>query len=736
MNNRADRAYAQRLEPGSLDLGEVVDFLLRRWKLICGCMFVAVSVTVASLYFVTPTYRASAQVLLESPREKVLGGEAVIADLILSSSIIESQLAILRSHALLRRVVEQEGLAEDPEFNGTEKGMSFPTLGQALQYLSLSGDDSGTPPVERRDTTAAAVKSLDDMLEVSRVGEANVIKITVNSSTPGRAAGLANAMASAYVDDHVAVRYDRAKRAAGWLNDRKAALRQQLHQSEAAVEEYRVRHNLVSTPAGSITEQQLSELSTALIRARAETAAKRASVEQLEKLLTSGADIQTLPEFLSAGLLPELRARLGELTQTDADLQSRYGERHPDVIKRRAERRELEAQIATELQRLAANLRNELAVAETREASLANSLAAVSGQSGTENQVAVELRELQRVAEADKEVYESFLARARIAEEESMLPTAEARIISPATAPNVPSSPHKHLLAAVAAVLGMAVGSGTAILLELLGPGFVARRQVEDLLALPVLGSLPMIRSWRRPRTDMAPLIQELNDVSFSRYTEAIRGVRVGLDGAIRGPGLAARAIQVTSALPEEGKTTLAISFAISAAAAGERVLLIDADLRLRAATELFGLDDRPGLVDLLTSSADVRDAVHLHEESGLYVLAAGLAARNPPALLSSARMRSLVSNASRTFDRVIIDSPPVAPAADAAALSRIGGSILFAVKWNDTPREAVEQAIMQLRAPERMLGIVLTMVDERKTPRYGRYLSLETKLLERYEVA
>ena len=97
--------------------------------------------------------------------------------------------------------------------------------------------------------------------------------------------------------------------------------------------------------------------------------------------------------------------------------------------------------------------------------------------------------------------------------------------------------------------------------------------------------------------------------------------------------------------------------------------------------------------------------------------------------------MRALVSNASRAFDRVIIDSPPVAPAADAAALSRIGGSILFAVKWNDTPREAVEQAILQLRAPDRMVGIVLTMVDDRKTPRYGRYLSLETKLLERYEV-
>jgi exopolysaccharide transport family protein len=737
MNDWAKTLHDDRLEGQSLDLAEIVDFFLRRWKWIIGAMLLVLAITVGAVHSVTPTYSGSAQILLESTREKVLGGEAVIADLVLNSSIMESQLAILKSDTVLRRVVERQGLANDPEFNGSERGISLPGFAQALGYLSRLGIGSSEEyDGAFRDPVAAAVEALEQAVEVSRIGQSNVIRVTVYAATPVRAAALANAMAEAYVEDQLEARYKRTKRASGWLNDREAALQDELRKSEAVVEEFRTRHNLVSTPAGTITEQQLSELSTALIKARAETAAKRASVAQLQKLLADGGDIQTLPELLSIGLLPELRARLAAITQMQADLASRYGERHPDLIKSRAERGAVEAQIAAEIKRVIANLRNELEVAESREASLASSLSSVSGQSGAENQVAVQLRELERVAAADKQVYEAFLARARIAEEETMLPMAEARIISPATVPNVPSSPHKKLFAALAVILGLGIGTGTAVLLELFSPGFVARRQVEEILDLPVLASLPRVEQWRASARYLEPgLVEELNDMPFSHYTEAIRSLRFGIDAISSSSESASRVIQVTSALPEEGKTTLAVSLALSAAAAGERVLFIDADLRLRAASGLFNLQGRLGLVDMLTASADVRDAVHLDERSGLYVLAAGATTRNPPALLGSARMQSLISHAKDAFDRIIIDSPPVAPAADAAVLSRSADRILFAVKWNNTPREAVAQAITQLRSRDRIAGIVLTMVDEDKLPRFGRYLSLSSNRLERYEV-
>jgi capsular exopolysaccharide synthesis family protein len=185
--------------------------------------------------------------------------------------------------------------------------------------------------------------------------------------------------------------------------------------------------------------------------------------------------------------------------------------------------------------------------------------------------------------------------------------------------------------------------------------------------------------------------------------------------------------------MPGEGKTTLAISLARSAAAAGENVLLVDADLRLGTASRIFGHHSGAGLVDVLTSAADVQDCIHFDERSGVYILPAGARAQNPPALLDSDGLQGLIAYAKGTFDRVILDSPPVAVAVDAAVLSRAADGVLFAVKWSDTAREAVSQAISQLRCPDRVTGIVLTMVDERKLPRYGRYLSIDGRVAGTY---
>jgi succinoglycan biosynthesis transport protein ExoP len=470
-----------------------------------------------------------------------------------------------------------------------------------------------------------------------------------------------------------------------------------------------------------------------LINARADTAQKRSKFEQVQKLLSGGGDIQTIPDILPSGLVSDLRARLTAITRTEAELKSRYGERHPDLVKIRTERRELEDQIRAEIEREIGNLKNELEVAESREASLAQSLAAVSDQSGVDNRVAVQLRELQRIASANKQIYESFLSRARIAEEETTLPATEARVISPANVPDSPSFPLKKLFAALGLVMGIGLGTGTAVLLELFRPGFVAQRQVEEVLELPVLASVPRVVEWE-DRLDRPPpqLIEELLQRPFSRYTEAVRSLRFGVQMGSSTRESRSRVVQITSAMPGEGKTTLAVSLARSAAAAGELVLLIDADLRLGAATRVFGRGNALGLVDVLTSAADVLDGIHFDQRSGIHILPTGARAQNPPALLSSERVQVLIGYLRNTFDTIIIDSPPVAIAVDAAAIARLADQIVFAVKWSDTAREAVSQAIMQLRYPNQAVGIVLTMVDERKLPRHGRYLSLDSKLAEK----
>ena len=729
MERQSNLIQYQSSENQLLSFAEIVDFLHRRWKIIAGAAIFLFGLTLVAVYSVTPIYSGSTELLLETPRENVLGTDSLTAGMILSSAVVESQLAILKSKSVLRRVVEKENLAKDPEFGGLEQRTWLASLVQYIPSPWKPAQDNMSDS-KPRDPAAVAVGLLGDAAKVSRVGQSNVIRITVSSNSPSKAAALANTLADAYLTDQLEARYESARRASDWLNERQKLLQAEVSISESAVEEFRIRHNLLATSSGSLTEQQLSELNTALIKARAETATKRSSFEQVQKLLANDGDVMTNPDILRSGAVSQLRARLTAIGPAEADLRSTYGERHPDVLKLQAERRVLEEQIKGEIGQAIGNLKSELEAAEWREASLAQSLAMVSDQSGVDNQVAVQLRDLQRVAAANKQIYESFLSRAKIAEEETTLPTTEARIISPAALADKPDFPRKKLFAALGLVMGLCLGTGMAILLEILRPGFMAQRQVQEVLDLPVLASVPRMRAWEQRGDGPVPqLLEDLNQRPFSSYTEAIRSLSFVIDTTSSAGELPPRVVQVTSTMPGEGKTTLAISLACSSAAAGELVLLIDADLRLGAASRIFGKKSAVGLFDVLTSSADAQDSIYFHEQSGVYVLPAGARARNPPAILDSDRMQKLIGYARSTFNRIIIDSPPVAVAVDAAVLSRVADRVVFAVKWSDTAREAVSQAIAQLRRTGQVTGVVLTMVDERKLPRYGRYLSLESKL-------
>ena len=646
MERQSDLKQYRPVEKQLLTVAEIVDFLHRRWKIIAAAAIFVLSLTLATVYSVTPRFSGTTELLLETPRENVLGTDSLTAGMILSSSVVESQVAILKSTSLLRRVVEKEHLAEDPEFGAPEQSW----LTSLVQYIPSQWRAVDSKP---RDPVITAVDMLWDAVEVARVGQSNVIRITVSSSNPRKAAALANTLADAYLTDQLEARYEGARRASDWLNARQKALQAEVSTSEAAVENFRIRHNLLATSSGSLTEQQLSELNTALIKARAETAAKRSSFEQVQKLLTSGGDVMANPDILRSGTLSQLRARLTAIIPAEADLRATYSKQHPELLKIQAERRVLEEQIKGEVGQAIGNLKSELEAAEWNEASLARSLALVSDQSGVDNQVTVQLRELERVAAANKQIYESFLSRAKIAEEETTLPTTEARSISPAAVADKPDFPRKKLFTALGLVMGLCLGIGIAILLEILRSGFMAQRQVQELLDMPVLVSVPRIRTWEhRGDVSGARLLADLNERPFSRYTEAIRSLKFAIDTPSSAAEIPPRVVQVTSTMPGEGKTTVAISLACSSAAAGENVLLIDADLRLGTASRIFGKKNAVGLVDVLTSSAIAQDSIYLDERSGVYVLPAGARAQNPPAILDSDRMQKLIGYARSTFDR------------------------------------------------------------------------------------
>jgi len=679
-----------------LDVREILDFLRRRWKLVCSIAAITFGVFVFAAYVLPPSYTGAAQVLLDAPNDYMTPQDLSNSDFADNSTFIESQIAVLRSASLLQKVVDSEKLTEDPKIG------------------------------------PGALGWLQGALGVSRVGMADVIEISVTAYDPEKAASLANAISEAYVADRVRSRYEGARKASTWLSERAASLRAELSRSEQDVQKFRIDHNLLATPAGSLTDQQLSELNIALINARAELSAKRAQYQQVDKLLTTGGDIQSIPDVLQSVVISALRSQLSGVTRREADLQLKYGERHPDVLAAQAERRDIEGQIAAEVQRLIGNLKNEVDAAEAREASLSRALDSVSNRSEIEGQVGVQLRDLERIAAANKELFETFLSRAKLTEEKSTLLNSGVRVITDAGVPVSPSFPNRPLFAALGLVLGFFFGGAGAVLRELFASGFMAKKQIEDELSVPVLASVPRMSGWSRDSQSQAQPVAYLESRPLSRYSEAVRRLRLGIETTpelIRPP----RLMLVTSAMPGEGKTTLVLSLACSAAADGERVLVIDADLRLSATTTFFGMAEKVGLVDLLTLPMKTANAIHRDERSGISLLPAGARTRNPPALLASARMRSILNELRGKFDTVIIDAPPVGPAADASILAKHVDKVVFVVKWRETSREAVAEGIRHLGGRTKIAGIALTMVDEPKLPKYGRYTSLESSVSDSY---
>ena len=707
----------------AIDLRQLQDFFWRRWKLILAAAAAVMVLAFLVLLTIAPRYTATAQVLLEPRKEKVFGADNILPELNLDSGNIDSQLAVIQSINMLRRVVEKEKLTADPEFGqAPPAGLLSLFLGlfaseDALQ-TALAKPDGAIPP-----DVLSSIGRLRGALEVTRVNRTYILAIAVTSHDPAKATRLANAVADAYVVDQLDARYDAAKRASTWLAERMEGLQEQLRQSEQAVAAFRREHNLQATGSGdnkiTISDQQLSDLNGKLIAARADVAEKRAKYEQAVHVTTHGGNLQAIPDVVRSSVISSLRAQQAEVARKEADLSAHYGDQHPLVINTRAERRDVERSISAEVQRILVNLKNDYDIAKSREDSLQASLDEATGRTGQDNGVAVRLRELERLNTANKTLFDNFLSRTNITREQASFEEREARVISPATKPGAPSFPKKGLVEALAGVVGLLLGVGGSVALDMLNSGFMTPRELEDKVGYPVLAAIPLLAEKDRKIDDeIVDPARYLIAKPLSRYAEVVRSIRVGIRMAdVDNP---AKIILITSAIPDEGKSTLAQSLAFSAVRAGERVLLIDCDLRHPSASKYFGLDSKPGLVDFLTNSVPFEDVIS--RQDGLTILPAGMKSQNPPDLLGSARFKHLVEKLREQFDYIIINSSPVEPVIDAKVLSAVVDKVVFAVRWQTTKRELVASNLEFFARQQKLAGVALNMIDEAKAPRYGAY--------------
>jgi capsular exopolysaccharide synthesis family protein len=378
-------------------------------------------------------------------------------------------------------------------------------------------------------------------------------------------------------------------------------------------------------------------------------------------------------------------------------------------------------------------LKTDFDFALKKEQSLETSLQELTGSDNRNDQAVIRLRELERDAQSNRVLYESLLNRFKEAEQQTSLQSAESRIIAPALKPSTPSYPNKKRFMILAIVCGLAFGIGAALLLEHVENGFTTIEQVEQELQLPVLAMVPQLGERERIVDDrVIPIAEYVAMRPLSRFGESIRSVRVStqMSNVDEPPKL----VLVTSSVPSEGKTTMMLSLAASAAAAGQNTLLIDCDLRHPSMSKYFNAHERPGLTDLLWGRVQAEDVLLRGPIPMMTLLPAGTTTRHPPDILGSERLRSLLASVRQAYDCVFIDAPPLIPVIDSTLLAKLADKVIFVIRWRTTPRDIVVRAVQSIDDPrQKIAGVVVNHTQLGLLSSYAPYYSYYHKKYQAY---
>ena len=700
-------------------------------------LVIAVTLFIAVIGFIhvnqlKSVYSASSTLMINVPETQVVDIEQVLSRGRSTGDDAIAEVQVLRSRGLAAKVINDLKLLNHAEFN--------PALHQPeesffdfLKYLNpktwipaswtkaikeaIRGEVQSVPASEDEISGRAMARAIDiflGKLSAEPIEWSNVITIRFNSLSPVLAARVANRLPEAYILDQLQAKFDATEKATTWLTEQLSGMETQVAESERAVEIYREEHGLSKGVGTGIMAEQLSEVNSQLIVSRAERATAEARLLQINRLIaTDGQSIETSNEVLSSPLIQQLRNQEAEVMRRESELAIEYGPRHPRMLQVNAELKDIKQRIDIETNKIILGLENEVDLARTREQSLEASLRAAELQSGTQNREAVQLRALEREAAANRLLYETFLNRFKETSTTQGIATSDARVISAAEVPLSASYPNKRRFFLIIFFLGFMAACGLVFTLHFLSPGLYSPEQIQQELGINAIGMIPKLPAKESP-------FEYLLKKPHSGYVEAINSLNISL--RLSDPDARIKCIQITSSVPEEGKSSLVVSLAAVMARAGKKVLIIDADLRRSSINKKLGLpEEGPGLTDFVLAASDSPDEfITSHEETGIDYMRTG-DARNANAadIFSSKRMHSIITLLKQQYDYVLFDTPPVMAVADARVIGQLADKTLFVVRWDKTPRKVVRAAISLLReGGADIAGIVLQMVDLK---RYGR---------------
>lgn len=708
-----------------------VSILRRHARLVLAFCLAGAAIGICYVIVTTPLYRATAQIIIDNRQVRAVHDVSTLSDWPLEmASVVDSQVEVLRSEVVGLAVVKTLNLADDPAFvDPRESWLRKAWRSVVADLRALLGL---APPLKNSDPTLdhqlKAVATLNKNLRISRVGASFVVEIAYTWPDPVRAAEIANAIMNAYMLKQLNSGIEATRRAGRWLQERTEELRQLSMDADLAAQKFRADNNLLAAKGMLIAEQELNEITSELVRARASTVQARARYDRIKEIVDTRQTEAAVNESIDNPVINGLRTKYLDTVNRMNTIQSlQIGVDHKTVTRLKNTADYLSGLLFEELGRIAESFRSDYEVAAAREKALAGDLAQQQSITITANDSQTQLRQLEQKAESYKTLYQSYMQRYQETAQHEAFPMTDAHVVATAIPPASPSHPYIPLVMGIAVVLGTLVGAGVAMLRELTDDVFRTVEQVNDELCVDALGLLPVVpaASGARPNGDpAAPILRYVIDNPFSEFAETMRSAKVAADHAL--PDRSRKTIGVVSLLPDEGKSTVAKNLASLLALQGSRTLLVDADTRNPSLTRAIGYE-RSQRSESDPSELPLTELLVDEPDSGLQMLPCIYTPQDPRVAdgLSPAMLEAVLRGMDRSFDYVVIDFPPIGPAVNARGLASAIDAFILVVEWGKTSRGAVRAALVRERSIcSKLLGVVLNKVDMRKAKGYEHYRS------------
>ena len=731
-----ERPTGPRLYPGlpstESALGDAFRVIVKRKWVIISCLATIFSIVAIASLRMTPIYEASGTIQINKPDSSLnLQNSATFNVDYYDPTELETELKILQSDLLATQVIRELNLDRGPAVAGEAP--------PSPSSIDLAPDPLQSDPAR----ASAAVGSFKSNLKVALSPNTRIIEVHYRSPDPQMAANIVNTLMQTYVENNYKARFESTMQASDWLTKQLVDLQMKVETDEEKLVRYQKEHEILGTDEKqNIIMSKLDELNKALTEAESDRMDKEALYRLVESgdpnaIAASSGSVSMGPNSQSASvLLDNLRAKKADLKIQVADLNTQFGPSYPKLSQLNNQLREVDAQIDAEMKKILATLRGQYTTALQRENMLSDAFEKQKQEANKLNESAIEYSMLKREVDTSRQLYEGLLEKLKEAGVAAGLKSNNFRIVDNARPPQAPIEPDLPRNLMFGLVLGLASGVGLAFVLEALDSSVRTTEQAQMISGLPSLGMIPLGSKSGRESSNPKRLVLASSKEAVelvtqarpqSQMAESYRALRTSL--LLSNLGAPPRIIMITSALPQEGKTTTSINTAVVLAQKGVRVLLIDADLRRPSIHKTLGMGPHTGLSNVLTGSTTVDQAIaRTALLPNLFVLPAGTPPPNPAELLASSNMRDVLQQLREQYDHIVIDTPPSLSVTDAVVLSPRADAVVLVIRSGQTSKQALRRSrdiLFQVNA--KLVGVLLNAVDL-SSPDYYYYYEYQGK--------